>query len=120
MKEATYAREIVYLTAAAIPHSSGESYFFVGVDDFSKFFFTLGPEDSLDDDTFIRVVKKLLDHKEFKAAGNSPFTLVVPFDQSLESQITKLLPSYGRLVFDQALVTERASPLVTQAMRKRG
>ncbi len=119
MKNATYAREIVYLTAAVIPHSEGESYFFVGVDDFSKFFFTLGPEDSLDDDTFIRVVKKLLDHQEFRTAGSNPFTLVVPFDESLESEITKLLPSYGRLIFDEALVTERATPLVTQAMRRR-
>ncbi|MFD0798048.1 hypothetical protein ACFQZJ_11280 [Maribacter chungangensis] len=107
MKVATRPKEIIYFFFVPVQTQQGTAYFFNAMDAYSEYVIDLGTSLSIDGDTIISHIKKLLKHRDFKRSPKKPFTLVCNLDGDIQQRIRAiLLPEKGKLVVDADAVQE--------------
>jgi hypothetical protein len=114
--KASKPREVLYFIVTEITTTQeGTFYFFVVIDGYSHYMFTLGNTAELTDEIYIDHIKKLLEHKEFTChSGN--YTLVTHSRAHLLPKISDLLSPLGVCINDQELIKKNALPDLAEAL----
>src|SRR5699024_2443646 len=96
--EAARPKEVLYFFHVHVRAQQGMAYFFSAMDAYSEYIINLGTSLSLDENTVISHIKKLLRHKDFKRSPKKPFTLVCAIGENYQNRIRGLLlPEKGKL-----------------------
>lgn len=112
---AKYPREIVYVISC-LEKNTG-SLFFIGLDDYSKYMFSLGMYDGFSDEIYKTAIFNLLSDEKFRQAKGK-FRLVVGFGEQvcreLEPEINKMM---GEITFDPNLAINSSWEYVQQVFK---
>lgn len=107
MIQASRPKEVLYFFHIPVETQQGTAYFFNAMDAYSEFIIDLGTAQSLDEDTVVSHIKKLLKHKDFTRSPKKPFTLVCGIGEDYNQRIRAvLLPEKGKLVLDNKAVEQ--------------
>lgn len=107
MMQAARPKEILYFFHVPIETDRGTAYIFNAMDAYSEYVINLGASKSVDEDTVIAHIKKLLKHRDFKRSPKKPFTLVSAIGEDYAQRIRGiLLPVKGKLAIDSDAVEQ--------------
>lgn len=110
--KSTRPREIIYFFFLPIQTiDKGDVYCFMAQDDFSQYVFSLGIEQFISQDVFLRQIRALLFHKNFKQPKQMPFTIVVQSAvKEIEKEIIELIKDKnGSVIFNDDLLEKNIS-----------
>jgi hypothetical protein len=110
--KSTRPREIIYFFFLPIQTiDKGVVYCFMAQDDFSQYVFSLGIEQVISKDVFLRQIKVLLLDEKFKQPNQLPFRIVVQSAaKEIEKEIIVLIKDKnGSVIFDDDLLEKNIS-----------
>jgi hypothetical protein len=113
--KATRPLEVIYFAPVPFQTQKGTVFAFFAVDEYSEYAFNLGLVSVLDDQSICNHLKSLLNHPDFKTAGN-PFTIVSAVGQRIEKEIKRLLAPNGSLIIDEKRAITQMVPVVNSFM----
>jgi len=114
MYKATRPFEYICFYPVEIPtRDEGDVYTFVAVDVYSRYLMITGTEKDRSNNTVLKHIRLLTEHKDFVKHKGEKFTLVVHAFRDIVEDIDRIIePLNGKVIIDDSFVTEIITPVI--------
>ena len=106
--------EYIAIAVFVLPTMEGPGYVFIACDAYSEFAINLGVEPNDSKESVLKMVRVLLENKDFRKHRDKGFTFVLDHNEEMGMEIEKIIqPFKGKVLYHPEFQAKIVEPVIT-------